>query len=150
MALTESLRDRWADFPSLDATVALEHAVIEGGSIGRGRVELRNHGATPIEFHTDRPFVAKVLDPTTMASVAGAPGWILGTGLLVRLGSGDVTSVPFIFATTTSKDGEAVALAPSDYLVKADVPIYEVRPDGEGSERSFLSMEVIALRIATP
>ncbi|MGC2485992.1 MAG: hypothetical protein WA359_07105 [Acidimicrobiales bacterium] len=147
MPSLESLRDRWPDFPGLEASVELTDQTVVAGSTGRGHVLLRNAEGDLIEFDTDRPFVAKVLDPSTKEIVAGNPGPMLATGLPIRLKPGEETSVRFVFGTTTSRDSEAIALAPGDYLVKVDLPVHERRPDGDGSEKSYLTMPLTPARL---
>lgn len=147
MALTESSRDRRLDFPFLEGRVELNEQTLEVGSKGFGRLHLRNAGSASIEFHTDQPLTAVLLDLSTMAKVAGFEGWIAGTGLVVRLAPGDETTIAVLLGSTARRNGEVIALAPGDYLVQVDVPIYEMRPDQEGYEKSYLTMPVAQIRL---
>jgi hypothetical protein len=147
VALTESSRDRRPDFPFLEAKFKLGEDELEIGRICQGHVHLRNAGNDLIELESEQPIVASILDPSTMERVGGYSGWIAGTGLMIRLGPGDVARITVLVGTATRKNGEILTLPPGEYLVKVDVPLFELRPDEEGYEKSHLHLPLVDLRV---
>ncbi|MHB2028595.1 MAG: hypothetical protein ACYCPT_07230 [Acidimicrobiales bacterium] len=147
MALTESSRDRWPDFPFLEASVTLEKEKLEVGGSSGGHVHLRNFGQEAIEFQSDQPIPAAILNPSTMERVGGYSGWIAGTGLMMHLRPGEVATIPVLIGTARRQDDQILALPPGKYLVEVDVPILEQRPDKDGYERSFLHLPLVHLEV---
>jgi hypothetical protein len=143
----ESLRDRRPDFPFLEGRVELNDPELETGSVGRGRLVLLNTGTGVIDLHTDSFVRATVVYTSNLETAATFNGFTLGTGLRVHLNPGEEATIALIFATTTLRDGEKVALPPGDYLVRVKLPILERRPDADGYERSYLAMPVEPLRL---
>jgi hypothetical protein len=86
------------------------------------------------------------IDPA-MERVGGYSGWIAGTGLMIRLGPGEVATIPVLIGTARRYDDRILALPPGKYLVKVDVSILELRPDKEGYERSFLHLPLVHLKV---
>jgi len=147
MALTESSRDRWSDFPFLEASVTLEKEELEVGGSSAGHVHLRNFGKEAIEFQSDQPIAAAILNPSTMERVGGYSVWVGGTGLMIHLRPGEVATIPVLIGTARRQDDQILALPPGKYLVKVDVPILEQRPDKESYERSFLHLPLVHLKV---
>jgi len=147
MALTESSRDRWPDFPFLEAIFMLGQDEIEVGSSSQGHVNFRNVGNSLIEFQSDQPLLASLLDPKTSERAGGFGGWIAGTGRLIRLGPDEKATIPVLVGTTTGLKDLNLSLPPGEYLVKVDMPLYELRPDHEGYERSYLHLPVVGIRV---
>jgi hypothetical protein len=147
MALTESSRERWPDFPFLEASVTLGEEELEVGGFGAGHVHLRNFGKETIEFQSDQPIAAAILDPSTLERVGGYSGWVAGTGLMIHLLPGEDASILVLIGTARRQGDQIAALPAGTYLVKVDVPILELRPDKEGYERSFLHLPLVRLKV---
>ena len=147
VALTESPRDRRADFPTLEITLTLDADALAQGTTGQGQIRLHNAGRGQIEFQSDQPLVAAVLDPLSQERVGGFAGWLAGTGLVVKLSEGESSTIPVLVGTFRKEHDEVSPLSPGEYLVSADIPIYEFRPDGEGYERSHLRSPQVRLRV---
>lgn len=147
MAITESLRDRWPDFQCLEAKVELNQPELEAGSDGRGQLVLRNTGTELIKLDTNSFVKGVVLYSVTLERAALFTRPSLGTGLQVRLEPDENVHIPVVFSTANHQDGASVALAPGDYLVKADLPLFHRRTDGEGNELSHLIMPLAPLRL---
>ncbi len=147
MALTESSRDRRPDFPFLEISFRLDEDELEIGRSTQGHVHLTNTGDIRIEFQSDQPIVASILDPSTMERVGGYSGWIAGTGLMIRLDPCKAAAITVLVGTATRTNDEVSVLPPGKYLVKVDVPLYELRPDEEGYERSYLHLPLADLSV---
>jgi hypothetical protein len=144
---TESLRDRWSDFPFLDGKVELNEPELETGSVGRGRLILLNAGSRLIDLQTESFVRAKVLYGSNLEWAASFTAPALGTGLHVRLNTSDEAAIAVIFTTESQRDGEKKALPPGDYVVEVNLPIFERQPGGDGYERSYLAMPLAPLRL---
>jgi hypothetical protein len=147
MSLTHSSRDRWPDFPFLEATVTLDQEELEVGGFSPGKVHLRNLGEEVIKFQSDQPIAAAILDPSTLERVGGYSGWVAGTGLIIHMRPGEEAMIPILIGTAHRQDDQILALPPGKYLVKVDVPILELRPDNEGYERSYLPLPAVQLKV---
>lgn len=147
MSLTESSHERWHDFPYLEAIVKLGEDEIQVGNSSRGQVVLCNVGNGPIEFQSDQPLLASLLDPVTLEKVGGYTGWTAGTGLMIRLDPGDKATIPVLIGTATTKNDRTSYLSPGDYLVRVNVPLYELRLDREGNERSYLNLPLVRVKV---
>jgi hypothetical protein len=147
MAITHSPRDRWPDFPFLEASVALDQEELEVGGFYPGVVHLRNLGEEAINIESEQPIAAAILDPSTMERVGGYNGWVAGTGLTIHLRPGGAVTVPVLVGTARRKDDKILALPPGQYLVEVDVPILELRPDSEGYERSYLRLPSVQVQV---
>jgi hypothetical protein len=146
LAPADSSRDRWADFPFLQAEVELTETAVETGRNGRGHLVLRNVGKEVIDLQTDSLVRAVVLYPS-FESAARFTDAVLATGRIVHLTTGEEATISVIFSTTTEENGKRAALAPGEYLVKVDLPIFERRSEGHGMERSHLEMPLVGLRL---
>lgn len=113
---------------------------LEVGCRGLGHLHLRNVGADLIEFQTDQPLLANVLDPATLESVARYSGPVAGMGRMIHLEPGGEVTIAVLIGTSSTSNGEVIELSPGPYVIRVDVPIYELRPDGDGYELSHLTM----------
>ena len=135
------------EFGSLELTLSLDEGELRVGRSGHGRVHLRNAGQDLIEFHSEQPIVASVLNPSTMRQVGWYRGWIAGSGLQIRLVPGETDSIAVLVGTDTRTGVAASQLAPGEYLVSAAVSVLELRPGEDGYDGSQLECRAVPITL---
>lgn len=136
-------------FPNLELILALSPQTLVTGQDGHGTVALRNHGATTIEFASHSPLVGTVLDPESERVVGGGQMAIAGVGVRISLVTEEEYSIPFIFATASSRIEEGYSLRPGQYLVKVQIPIEGPSPEFRDDQYRVISAPPATLTVTT-
>ena len=147
MVANESFRGVRNEFGSLELTFSLDEGELRVGRSGHGRVRLRNSGTDLIEFVSEQPIVASVLNPSTMRQVGWYHGWIAGTGLQIRLAPGETASIAVLVGTDPRMGAAPSQLAPGEFLVRAAVSVLELRPDEDGYDRNQLACRAVPITL---
>jgi hypothetical protein len=131
------------EMPGLTAEIVLDDTTLRSGTIGWGRVVLRNAGAAEIRVDSEQPLVASLLEVGTGRKVGAFSGAIAGTGWSATLGPGDETSIHLLVGTDSCEPALGYLLPAGGYLVHTQVPVFL----GQGAGRKAIPVPDLAVRI---
>jgi hypothetical protein len=108
-------------------SVEVDQRVLEAGDDGHGRLVLRNSSPERIgPLLTGQPLAGSLLN-SSLETVGGYSGAVVGTGRFIDLAPGASASLPVIFGTASTREDLGYVVPPGRYWLRVQMHLHHRR-----------------------